>query len=115
MRNMPSSQVNIYLYNCADEAVQNSIINTHSNFFITDPNKLLDTIEVLVTQRSNPIVHCLAFASMSQDEDEPIQNYFVYLRAVAIDCNFTCPSCEHDMSNIYIKDQITWGIANNKL
>ena len=35
-------QANIHLYNCADEAVQNAIINTHPNFLITDPDKLLD-------------------------------------------------------------------------
>ena len=72
MTNMPSSQANIHLNNCADEAVQNAIINTHLNFFTTDSDKLLDMVEILVTQRSNPIVHHLAFASMSQDEDEPI-------------------------------------------
>ena len=105
---MPSSQANIHLYNCADEAVQNVIINTHPNFFTTDPDKLLDMVEVLVTQRSNPIVHRLAFACMSQDKDEPIQNYLVHL-----DCNFTCPLCEHDLSDIYIKDQIIRGIAND--
>ena len=66
MTNMPSSQANIHLYNCADEAVQNAIIDTHPNFFTTDPDKLLDMVEVLVTQRSNLIVHRLAFASMSQ-------------------------------------------------
>ena len=68
MTNMPTSQFNIHLYNCADEAVQNAIINTYPNFFTTDPDKLLYMVEALVTKRSNPIVHCLAFASMSQDE-----------------------------------------------
>ena len=106
MMNIPSSQANINLYNCADEAVQNAIINTHPNFFTTDPDKLLVIVEVLVTQRSNPIAHRLAFASMSQDEDELIQNYFVNPRDVAIDSNFTCLSCEYDVSDIYIKDQI---------
>ena len=101
---MPSSQANIHLYNCADEAVQNAIINSHPNFFTTDPDKLLDMVEVLVTQRSNPIIHHLAFASMSQGKDEPIQNYLVRLRAIAIDCNFTCSLCEYDLSDIYIKD-----------
>ena len=72
-------------------------------------------VEVLVTQRSNPIVYHLAFASMFQDKDEPIQNYLVCLRAIAIDCNFTCPMCEYNLSNIYIKDQIIQGIANNTL
>ena len=112
---MPSFQANIHLYNCPDEAVQNTLINTHPNFFTTDPDKLLDMVEALVTQRSNPIIHRLAFGSMSQDEDEPIQNYFVCLRAVAVDCNFTCSLCEHDLSDIYIKDQIIRGIASNTL
>ena len=103
---MPRSQFNIHLYNCTDEAVQNAIINTHPNFFTTDPDKLLDMVEALVTQRSNPTVHCLAFASISQDKGEPIQNYLVNLRAVAVDCSFSCPICEHDLSDIYIKDQI---------
>ena len=102
MTNMPSSQFNIHLYNCADEAMQNAIINTHPNFFTTDPDKLLDMVEALVTQRSNPIVHRLAFASMSLDECEPIQNNLVRLRAVAVDCSFSCPMCEHDQSDIYI-------------
>ena len=112
MTNMPSFQANIHLYN---EAVQNAIIYTHPNFFTTNPDKLLDMVEVLVTQRSNSIVHPLAFASMSQDEDEPIQNYLVRLRAIAIDCNFTWPSCEHDLSDIHIKAQIIQGIANDSL
>ena len=54
-------------------------------------------------------------ASMSQDEDESIQNYLVCLRAIAIDSNFTCLSCQHDLSDIYIKDQIIQRIANNTL
>ena len=95
--------------------MQNAIINTHPYFFTTNPNNLLDMVGVLVTQRSNSIVHHLAFASMSQDKDEPIKNHFVHLRAVAIDCNFTPPSCEHDLSDIYIKDQIIREIANDTL
>ena len=115
MTNMPGSQFNIHLYNCTDEAVQSAIINTHPNFFTIDPDKLLDMVEALVTQGSNPIVHCLAFAFMSQDEAEPIQNYLVRLRAVAVDCSFSCPMCEHDLSDIYIKHQIIQGVANDAL
>ena len=95
MTTIPSSQADIRLYNCADEAVQNTIINTHPNFFTTDPDKLLDMLEILVTQRSNPIVHRLAFASMSHNKDEPIQNYLVRFRAVAVNSIFTCPLCEY--------------------
>ena len=65
-------------------------------------------VEALVTQRSNPIVHPL-------DEGEPIQNYLVRLRAVAVDCSFSWLTCEHDLSDIYIKDQIIRGVANDTL
>ena len=112
---MPSSQAHIHLYNCANVAVQNAVINTNPNFFTTTPDKLLDMVEVLVTLRSNPIVHRLAFAFMYLEEDEPIQNYIVHLRAVAVECNFICPSCEYDLSDIYIKDQTIRGIANHTL
>ena len=70
--NMLRSQANIHLYNCTDVAMQNAIINTHPNFFTTDPDKLLDMAEALVTQRSNLIIHRLPLASMSQNENEPI-------------------------------------------
>ena len=108
------SQPNNLLCNCAEKAVQNAIINTYPNFFTNDPDKILDMSEALVIQRSNPIVYRFAFTSMSQNENEPIQNYLVCLRAIAIDCNFTC-SCEHDFSNIYFKDQFIRGMASDKL
>ena len=72
-------------------------------------------IEALVTQKSNPMVHQITFTSMSQHKDEPIQQYLVHLRAIVTDCNFPCPCCEHDLSDIYIKDQFIRGIANNAL
>ena len=97
--------------NCTDKAVKNAIVNTHRNFFTTDPDKLIDMAEALVSQ--NPIVHHLAFASMSQNENEPIQNNLVCLRAIALDSNFTYPSCEHDLSDIYIKDQLIRQIASD--
>ena len=92
-----------------------NLSNTHPKFFTTDPDRLLRMIEVLVTQKSNPMVHQITFASMSQHEDEPIQQYIVRLRGMATDCNFSCPRCEHDISDIYIKDQFIKGIANNTL
>ena len=72
-------------------------------------------IEALVTQRLNPMVHRITFASVSQHEDESIQQYLVRLRATATDCNFLCPHCEHDLSDIYIQDQLIRGIVNDTL
>ena len=105
----------IQLYSCADESVQNVIFNTYLKFFTTDPYRLLEMIEALVTQKSNPMVHWITFASVSRHEDKPIQQYLVHLRAIVTDCNFPCPCCEHDLSDIYIKDQFIRGIANNAL
>ena len=107
MTDMPTLQTSIQLYSCADESVQNTIIKTYSKSFTTDPERLLKMIEVLLIQKSNPLVHRIAFSSMSQYEDEP--------RAMATDCNISCPPCEHDLSDIYIKDQFIRGIANNIL
>ena len=45
----------------------------------------------------------IALASMSQNENEHMQNYLVHLRARALDCNFTCLPCDYDLSDIYIK------------
>ena len=94
---MPTSQANVQLYSCADESAQNAIINTYPNFFTT---KLLEITEALVTQKSNPMVHRMIFASISQQEDESIQQDLVCLRSTAIDCNFSCPHCDHDLSDI---------------
>ena len=51
---MPTSQANVQLYSCADESAQNAIINTYPNFFTTNPDKLLEITEPLLTQKSNP-------------------------------------------------------------
>ena len=82
---------------------------------MTDPDKLLEMIEELVPRRSNPMVHRITFTSMSQHEDESIQQYLFCLRTTATYCNFLCPCCEHDLSNIYIEDQFIRGIANDTL
>ena len=64
---MLKSQANIPLYNNT-EVVQNAIVNIHLDFFTTDPDELLGMVEALLTQRSNPIIHRLTFASMLQNE-----------------------------------------------
>ena len=77
--NLPTAQTNVQLYNCANKAVQNSIINTYPDFFNTSPNKLLDMLEVLVTRKSNPMVHRISLSSIAQSDNETVQNYVVRL------------------------------------
>ena len=115
MTNMPPAQTNIQLYNCADEAVQTSIINIYPKFFSEESNRLMDILEALVTQKSNPMVHRLSFASISQGPGESVKQFVVCLRATAQDCDFTCPICNHDLSDISIKDQLIKGTANDAL
>ena len=90
-------------------------INTYPDFFNTSPNKLLDMLKVLVTQKSNPMVHRISFSLIAQSNNETVQNYIFWLQSVARDCDFTCPNCHHDLSHIYIKDQFIRRIANEAL
>ena len=75
----------------------------------------MDMLEALVTQKSNPMVHRLSFASISQGLGESVQQFVIHLRSTAQDCDFTCPICNHDLSDIYIKDQLIKGTANDAL
>ena len=115
MTSLSGTQMNIQLYNCAEETVQSSIINTYPEFFNADPSKLLDMLEVLVTMKSNPIVHRISFSSIAQGDSEPVNDYLIRLKSGARDCNFICPNCDHDLSSMYIKDQFIRGIANDAL
>ena len=115
MTNMPPAQTNIQLYNCADEVVQTSIINTYPKFFSEETNRLMGMLEVLVTQKSNLMVYRLSFASISKGPGESVQQFVVCLRGTAQDCDFTCPICNHDQSDIYIKDQLIKGTINDAL
>ena len=98
------------LYNCCEEAVQNSIVNTIPDIFSVTEEKLLQEIEAIVTKTSNPSVHRMSFASIVQNSDENIQDYVIRLRSSAPDCEFVCPSCEFDISDEHIKDQFIRGL-----
>ena len=112
MINLPTTQTNIQLYNCTDEAVHNSIINTYPEFFNTNPSKLLDILEALVMQKSNPMVHRISFSLIVLTNNESVQNYLIQWSG-AQDCNFICPNSDHDLSSIQVKDQFIQGIAND--
>ena len=77
------------------------------------PNKQLDMLEVLVMQKSNPVVHWISFSSIIQSDNESIQNYLIQLQSGAQDCNFICLNSSHDLSSIYINDQFIWGVVND--
>ena len=62
--NIPDNQVHAQLYNSCDDSVQNSLLNTVSDFFRLSEEQLLKTLEEIVTKRSNPAVHRLQFSSL---------------------------------------------------
>ena len=113
MTNLSIMQTKIQLYNCTDEAIQNFIINTYPEFFNTNPNKLLDMLELI--QKLNPMVRRNLFSSIVQNDNESVQNYLILVQSGERDCNFICPNCNHNLSSIYIKNQIIRSIANNAL
>ena len=115
MTGLPDDKVLAQLYSNAEESVQTAIINTYPDFFALKTTDILDKLEKIVTQRANPMVHRIAFANISQSENESVQNYVVRLRAAAKDCDFSCPECKKDISEVYIKDQFICGVHNHML
>ena len=106
----PKNQIHPQLYNTCDETVQNSLVNTVSDFFSLSKNELLDTLEAIVTKKSNPAVHRLTFASLLQSEGEPVNDFAIWLKAVSPDCEFICPGCSKDLQPFHIKDQLICGL-----
>ena len=52
------------------------------------------------------------FHNMMQGETESIQDFYTRLTSSAVDCEFSCPECEVDISYVNIKDQFTLGLNN---
>ena len=109
------AQLAVHLHNCCDSTVQNSLINTTSNFFNLNETEMLLHIESIVTSQSNPSVHRMTFSAITQSERETMQDFLVRLRSTAQDCEFSCPSCHFDLQSINVKDQFTRGLYNETL
>ena len=93
--NITGQQINDQLYSSCDAHVQNSIVNTVSDFFTLSEGDLLNATERIVTKRSNPSVYHLTFSSIFQLSDETIQEYIVEFKFLAPDCGFTCLCCNY--------------------
>ena len=112
---LPPNECTVHLYSACDPSVQNSIINAKPNFLNLPESTAIDTIESLVTKRANPMVHRMTFNSIKQGDSENIQDSVIRLQAVVPDCEFTCPDCQYDLSDINIRDQLIRGLNNNIL
>ena len=115
MTRPPASQIHAILYSCCDDATQTAIINTYPDYFKIPTDDLLDKIEAIVTRKSNPTVHRMTFSGMVQQDNETVQAYVIRLKSAATDCEFACPKCKHDMSSMYIRDQVIKGLSNDVL
>ena len=115
MTSLPIDQIASHLYRTCDEVVQDSLVNSHCDFLSMDENTMLKAIESSVTKSCNPAVHRMNFGNLNQHENEPIKDFLVRLRSMAIDCEFICPSCNHDLSSSNIKDQFLRGLLNETL
>ena len=56
--------------------------------------------------------HGMTFHTIKQDNRESIQDFLICLQAASPDCEFNCPGCQYDLSNIYICDQFVRCLQN---
>ena len=63
---IPPSRIAAQLYSLCEDSVQNSILNTNADFFTLTEQDMMQTIETIVTKRSNHAVYRLNFATLSQ-------------------------------------------------
>ena len=103
------------LYNACDEDTQNAIVSNCKDFFEMNETDLLKGLESILTQRANPSVHRMQFGALAQAEQETIQNFITRLRSAAVECEFSCPSCQHDLCEVNLRDQFIRGLTNNLL
>ena len=88
---------------------------TTPDFLTFSESQLLDILESIVTTKSNPTIHRMHFASISQHENEALKDHLVWLRSSVSDCEYSCPNCQHDLSSIHIRDQFICGLYNKRL
>ena len=55
------------------------------------------------------------FGNITQSPSESIQDYIVRLKSAAMDCEFSCPTCQCDLLPLHVKDQFICGIFNKNL
>ena len=81
------------------------------NFFSLSEADILREIETIVTQKSNPSVHRMAFSSITQKDVD----FTVCFKSAALDCEFACLSCSFDLLPMNVKDQFIRGLVNDVL
>ena len=108
---LPKSEIASHLYSACNESVQNTLINSFPTFELPE-DKMLETMESVVTKPVNPAVHRMNFGALTQHESESIQAFLVRIHTLSIDCAFSCPNCEADISKVHNKNQFIWELHN---
>ena len=115
MTGLPSSQVGPHLYNACNDPVEHGLVNLHLTFFDMDESAMLEVNEKIVVKCMNPVIHWMNCGNLMQSEGESIKDFLLRIRSLAVDCEFSCPACKTDISNINIKEQFTHGLQNKTL
>ena len=113
--NIPDNQIHAHIYSSCDDTVQNSLVNTVTDFFTLTEDQLLPTLKQIVTKKSNPAVHRLKLTSLQQSPGETIKDYVIRLKSIVPDCEYVCPHCDTNLSPAHLKDQFIRGINNESL
>ena len=94
------------LYSRCDKYVRNSLNVLKNDFRTMSEVNLLQTIEGLVTEKTNPWLHRIKFADLTQHAPgEDIQSFYLRLQQHIPDCEYVCPNdqCNQDLSDEHIK------------
>lgn len=92
----------ILQHNSTTSVIMHNIVDTVAIFFTLKETDILQISESLVTKHSNPAAHCLTFSNTYQNQHEFIKDYLVHLQTSAMDCEFACPNCRHDLLTTHI-------------
>ena len=112
---IPARERTAHLYSACEPSVQNSIINAKPTFLSMLEEEAITLIEAVVTKRANPAVHRKSFTTITQTDTESIQDFLTRLQTAVPDCEFSCPNCAYDLSDINIKDQFIRGLKNSTI
>ena len=81
---------------------------------ISSQHHLLNTLEAIINQKSNPAVHRLTLSSLFQSEYESMTDFVFRLKFILPDCEFSCAGCPKDLQPIHFKGQLIWDFTTKK-
>ncbi|XP_066957154.1 uncharacterized protein [Macrobrachium rosenbergii] len=74
-----------------------------------------NAIKQLVIKASNQAVQWLEFFDLAQEPSESFNDFFIKCTQKATDCAFTCPNCNHDLSEYMLLRKLMVGLSDKVL